>query len=322
MIDSVSFTSEPQYQRPDNRASDINFVPKPPITIPTPAAVPPRNVVDYDYDPTFLQRFFDKLAHDMLVCNRLDFYGNAIPLGSFCFAIKFIVYGFWRCKVYCVNDTFLWAVVLLFGGVGQLTAGFMEYIKGRIFPTVVYTTFGFYCISHYGLYVIPEWFGLTQNMSMFYNYTTDSLAAFYGLWIVLTFGIMMTASKVNVLYMVQIMALLMAFLFRCLGEAMGSEGTKRTASGIFLVISGFFSLFMFASQMLNNETFYYQVFPCCPLNLFNDIDMMNTAPAPVTIATNAVAVATPVAATPVVTPVVPVAATPVTPVAATPAVVV
>ena len=298
MIDATSFTSEPQYQRPDNRASDINFVPKEPLVIPMPTQ---QTITDYDYDATFPRRFFDKLGHDLLVCNRLDFYGNAIPLGSFCFAIKFIIYGFYRCKVYKVNDTFLWAVILLFGGLGQCTAGFLEYIKGRTFPTVIYTTFGFYCLSHYGLYVIPEWFGLTQNMTMLYNYTTETLACFYGLWIVLTFGIMLTASRVNVLFMIQIMALLMGFLMRCLGEAMDSECTKRHACGILHVISGFASFFIFVSQMLNNETFFYQIFPSCPLNPFNDIDMMNTAPiVPVVAAPVVAAPVAPVVAAPVV----------------------
>ena len=147
MIDATSFTSEPQYQRPDNRASDLDFVRKEPIVINIP---PSTNTVEYDYDILFVRRLFEKLGREMLVCNRLDFYGNSVILGSFCFAIKFIVYGFYRCKVYKVNDTFLWAVVLLFGGIGQVTAGFLEYIKGRTYPTALYLTVGFYCLCHYG----------------------------------------------------------------------------------------------------------------------------------------------------------------------------
>ena len=334
MFDATSFTSEPQYQRPDNRASDLDFVRKEPIIITPPAPAVSTTTVDYDYDFLFVRRLFDKLAREMLVCNRLDFFGNSIILGSFCYAIKFIIYGFYRCKVYKVNDSFLWAVVLLFGGVGQVTAGFLEYLKGRVYPTVLYLTIGFYCLCHYGLIVLPEWFGITNNMQMLYNYTEDSLCCFYSAWVVIIFGLMCTANRINVILMLQIMSLLMGFLMRCLGEGMGSEATKRQASGILLVISGFCSLYFCISQIFNNETFFYQMIPTCPLNPFNEVDLMNNAPAvlPLVTATPVVPVATPVAtpvvpvaATPVAaTPVVPVAATPVaaTPVAATPVAVV
>ena len=301
MIDATSFTSEPQYQRPDNRASDLDFVRKEPIVINIP---PSTNTVEYDYDILFVRRLFEKLGREMLVCNRLDFYGNSVILGSFCFAIKFIVYGFYRCKVYKVNDTFLWAVVLLFGGIGQVTAGFLEYIKGRTYPTALYLTVGFYCLCHYGLIVLPEWFGITNNMQMLYNYTEDSLTCFYATWLVIFFGLMMTANRVNVLVMIQVMALLMGTLMRCLGESFASTVTKRNVSGILLVISGFASLFLCISQIINNETFFYQMIPTCPLNPFNEIDLMNNVPANLPLVS--------------ATPIVPVAAAPVVPVATAP----
>ena len=275
MLDGTSFTSEPQYQRPDNRASELDYVRKEPIVIQPP---PVNNIIDYDYDITFPRRFFEKLGRDMLICNRLDFYGNSIPLGSFCFSIAFIIYGFYRCKVYKVNDTFLWSVMLLFGGIGEVTAGFLEFLKGRVFPTVLYLSMGFYFLTHFGLYVIPEWFGLTENMSMLYNYTEGSLCAFFAGWVVICFAILMASMKINVLFTLQCICLLMGMLMRCIGEGTMSLVAKRHASGILLVISGFFSLLVWVSQILNNETFYYQVFPCCPLSPFNEVDLMNTAP--------------------------------------------
>lgn len=269
MIDSTSFTSEPQYQRPDNRNSDMNFEPKPPLVIPLP---PKRTLTSFSYDVTLPERFFGRLGHDIFRVGRLDYFGNAIPLGAFCFAITFITYGFYRCKVYKVNDTFLWAVILIFGGLGQVTAGFLEFLKGRVFPTALYLTMGFYCLTHYGLYVIPEWFGLTQNMSMLYNWTDGSLCAYYAGWTVIAFGLLMAAMKVNALFMLQCAFLLMGFLMRCSGEGTQSYVSKRHVAGILHVISGFFSLFIFISQMLNNETFYAPVFPSCPLSPYNDID--------------------------------------------------
>ena len=285
MMEPNSITSEPQYQRPDQRNSDIDYIRRPePIIVGGPAvptavapAVVPVN--EYAYDGTFGKRLLDKFGRDILVWNQLDFYGNAIPLGSFCYALAFIIYGFYRCKVYRVNDTFLWAVILFFGGIGQVTAGFLEWCKGRAFPTAIYLTYGFYCLSHYALYIIPPWFYINYNQSMLYNFGEDSLCAFYSGWVVISFAILLASIRTNCLYIFQCMAAFVFFLLRAVGEGSGSLGTKRNAAGILQAISGFFSLLICFSQLLNNETFYSPVFPTCPMSPYNDIDIINPLPA-------------------------------------------
>ena len=270
-----SFTSEPQYQRPDQRNSDIDYIRRPepvqaPAVVPGVAPVVPPTP-EYGWDPLFAS-------------------------------------GFYRCKVYRVNDTFLWSIILLFGGIGQCTAGFLEYCKGRTFPSALYLTYGFYCLSHYAYYIIPDWFRINQNMSMIYNYTEDSICCFYSAWVVLSFGFVLASAKTNVLYILQCITAFVFFLLRAAGEGSGSLGTKRNAAGILQAISGFFSLLICFSQILNNETFGSGVFPTCPLDPNNEIDVYNQYPpmyAPPTV--------------PVATgPVVPVATAPVVPVATAP----
>ena len=281
MMEPGSFTSEPQYQRPDQRNSDIDYIRRPePIIMGQPvvaqpvvpvAPVDPR--IEYGWDPLFAQRLFKKMGSEYLTCNRLDYYGNAIPLGSFCYALAFIIYGFYRCRVYRVNDTFLWSVILIFGGVGQVTAGLLEFCKGRGFPTALYLTYGFYCLSHYAYYTIPSWFRLNQNMSMLYNFTEDSVCAFYSGWVVISFAILLGSVRTNCLYICQCLTAFAFFLLRAIGEGCGSLGTKRNAAGILQAISGFFSLLVCFSQILNNETFYRPCFPTCPTSPMNEIDM-------------------------------------------------
>ena len=287
-----SFTSEPQYQRPDQRNSDIDYIRRPepvqaPAVVPGVAPVPPAP--EFGWDPLFARRLFDKMGREYITCNRLDYFGNGIPLGSFCYAIAFIIYGFYRCKVYRVNDTFLWSIILLFGGIGQCTA-----------------TFGFYCLSHYAYYTIPPWFGINDNMSMLYNYSEHSICAFYCAWVVISFGFVLASARTNVLYILQCITAFVFFLLRAVGEGNGSLGTKRNAAGILQAISGFLSLLICFSQILNNETFGSGVFPTCPMDPYNEIDVYNQYPpmiAPPTV---------PVATAPVV-PVVPVATAPVEP---------
>ena len=276
-----SFTSEPQYQRPDQRNSDIDYIRRPePIVAPQPVApivgVPPVPVADiYGYDGSFARRLVGKFQTDILTWNQLDYYGNAIPLGSFSYALAFIIYGFYRCKVYKVNDTFLWAVILLFGGIGQCTAGFLEWCKGRSFTTALYLTYGFYCLSHYAWYIIPEWFYINSNQSMIYNFGEKSICTFYSAMTFISFGILLASTRTNLLYILQCITAFVFFLLRAVGEGCGSLATKRHAAGILQAISGFFSLLICISQLLNNEAFHRPVFPTFPMSPYNEVDVFD-----------------------------------------------
>ena len=281
MMEPGSFTSEPQYQRPDQRNSDIDFIRSPePIVAPQPVpvvapVVAPIVTNQFGYDGSFGRRLLDTFGRDTLVFNQLDYYANAIPLGSFCYAIAFIIYGFYRCKIYKVNDSFLWSVILLFGGIGQCTAGFLEWCKGRSFTTALYLTYGFYCLSHYALYILPEWFIINQNKTMLYNFTEDSICAFYSAWVVLSFGILMASVRTNLLFILQCLTAFAFFLLRAIGEGFSSLATKRHAAGILQAISGFFSLLICMSQLINNEGFHRPVFPTCPMSPYNEVDVLS-----------------------------------------------
>ena len=109
-----SFTSEPQYQRPDDRNDMVHYIPRPviqqkapppqPVVAPMPVVNP--GVLHY-LNPNMARPLFSKFGRDPWIFNRLDFYGNSIILGAICNALAFIIYGFYRCRIYKVNDTFL-----------------------------------------------------------------------------------------------------------------------------------------------------------------------------------------------------------------------
>jgi succinate-acetate transporter protein len=270
-----SFTSEPQYQRPDERNDMVHYIPRPVIeqgpTVPS-GPMPSPGTFHY-LDPNMARPLFTKFGRDPWIFNRLDFYGNSIILGAICNALAFIIYGFYRCKVYRVNDTFLWSVILLFGGLGQITAGFLEYCKGRSFPCTLYLCLGFYCLSHYAYYVIPPHFDINYNTSMYYTYDEGSMCAFYSGWVCIAFALLLGAARSNLLYILQVLTCFAFFLLRAVGEGCGSLGTKWHAAGILEAISGFFSLLIGISQILNNETCYRMCFPTCPMTPDNEIDM-------------------------------------------------
>ena len=201
-----------------------------------------------------------KINNYALLVNKLDYYGNAIPLGAFCYAISFILYGFLECKVHKKTDAFFDLIILLFGGFGQLIAGFLEYIKGRTFPSNLYLIFGIYFICFYYLNHREEIFN------------PDCKGIFYATWATIVFPIFIGSSRTNIWYLIQTFISCGFFVVRCIGEWKNVTALKEVVSGILELITGFISLYICFYQLIN-ETFRFQVFPAFPLQKDNEIDI-------------------------------------------------
>ena len=227
---------------------------------------------DY-YDPSIIKmkKLVEKFGYTALIVNRLDYFGNGIPIGAFCNAIAFILYGFHRCKVYSNNDTFLWAVILIFGGIGQITGGFFEFIKARSFTSTLYLCYGFYCLTHYITYLLPMKMGKIYIFGLAFEHS--ALCAFYGGWFVISIPIMISSLKINLFYLIQTIATTLFFFIRCLGEGIESFSLYRHTAGILEVIAGFTSLYICLNQLVN-EQFRYQFLPSVPFQADNEIDII------------------------------------------------
>ena len=201
-----------------------------------------------------------KIRHTTLEVNQLDYYANSIPLGSFCFAISFILYGFYECKVHKKEDRILYTTILLFGGVGQITAGIFEYIKCRTYLCTLYITYGLYFLSFFmGKYYQNSYFNINCQK------------IFYGTWACLTFPIYIISFKSNIFYSIQNLTSVAYFVVKCIGVCRDIDILKGIISGILELISGFCSLYICFGQILN-EHFRFQIFPPIPFKKENDID--------------------------------------------------
>ena len=83
MMEPGSFTSEPQYQRPDQRNSDIDYIRRPepvqaPAVVPGVAPVVPPTP-EYGWDPLFARRLFDKtdFTDAKFIESMTPFYGQS-----------------------------------------------------------------------------------------------------------------------------------------------------------------------------------------------------------------------------------------------------
>ena len=145
-----------------------------------------------------IKQLVNSLGFSLIDINRLDYYSNTIPLGAFCNAVTFILYGFQLCHVFDNKNNFLEGVLLIFGGLGQITTGILEFIKARAFPSFLYFTYGLFCFSLY--FIKIGLFGLSD--------TNTDMSAFYGAWMIISIPITISSIKINLFYI-----LLDLFLF-------------------------------------------------------------------------------------------------------------
>lgn len=214
-----------------------------------------------DFETGQIDNLLQKFESLPLNVNRLDYYGNSIPLGAFCFAVSFVLYGFHECNVFSKPDTFIYTIIFFFGGIGQLTAGVFEYIKARTFPTVVYLLFGLYFISFF-----------LCNKYFYELFNEDCRMIYYGTWAGLTFPVLVGSFKTNVIYILQIASALGFFIIRCIGECRSYKVLNTTVSGILELVTGFLSLYLCFSQILN-EHFRSTILPCFAIQKDNEIDI-------------------------------------------------
>jgi succinate-acetate transporter protein len=218
-----------------------------------------------DSNLEYIKKLNQKLGHSVIVVNRLDYYANPLPLGAFSNAVAFILYGFYWCKVFNKDENnFLDKMLLIFGGIGQLTAGFLEFIKGRTFTTTFYLTYGFFCLSHYGI-----------NLFTIKDAPNDhrGLCAFYGAWMMVSLPITVSSIRTNLFYVLQCIAITAFFAIKCIGEGFQKEGLTRETAGIAEAISGFISLYICINQLIN-EAFRFPLLPSIPFQPDNEIDII------------------------------------------------
>jgi len=208
-----------------------------------------------------INTLLEKFENTPLIVNRLDYYGNSIPLGAFCFAVSFVLYGFYECKIFSKPDSFIYTIIFMFGGIGQLTAGAFEYIKARTFPTVVYLLFGLYFIS---------FFLCIKYLDQLFS--PDCRKIYFGTWAGLTFPVLIGSFKTNVIYILQIASVLGFFIVRCIGECRSYDVLNTTVSGILEMVTGFLSLYLCFSQVLN-EHFRCTILPAFAIQKDNEIDI-------------------------------------------------
>ena len=209
-----------------------------------------------------IKQLVGSLGFSLIDVNRLDYFSNTIPLGAFCNAVTFIIYGFNLCHVLDNKNNFLEGVLLIFGGLGQITTGILEFIKARAFPSFVYFTYGVFCLSLF--FIQTKIFALDSANS--------DMSAFYGAWMVISIPITISSIKVNFFYILQTFLTTAFFVLEVIGEGFDEKKVKENTGGIILTISGFISFYIFLTQIIN-EAVKFPLLPAVPIKPDNEVDI-------------------------------------------------
>ena len=188
-------------------------------------------------------------------------YSNSVIIGSFCYSITFVCFGIYKSRIITDEYTNIWSLMAMYGGLGQITAGFLELNKKREFSSFLYLIYGIYCLTHYFLRILTDRFG-EKDLCMFF-------LAFF----LLSIPAIIYSIKINLFFLLQTSFGSLYFLMRCIGEGITEDILSEQISGIMMIISGVCSFYIFMSQMFNSVS--NNVFlPTVPFDVNNNIDII------------------------------------------------
>ena len=188
-------------------------------------------------------------------------YSNSVIIGSFCYSITFVCFGIYKSRIITDEYTNIWSLMAMYGGLGQITAGFLELNKKREFSSFLYLIYGIYCLTHYFLRILTDRFG-EKDLCMFF-------LAFF----LLSIPAIIYSIKINLFFLLQTSFGSLYFLMRCIGEGITEDILNEQISGVMMIISGVCSFYIFMSQMFNSVS--NNVFlPTVPFDVNNNIDII------------------------------------------------
>ena len=188
-------------------------------------------------------------------------YCNSIMIGSFCYSIAFIPFGIFKSRIMSDEYTNIWSLMVTYGGIGQITAGFLELNKKRQFTSILYLFYGIYSLTHYLLRILTDRFG------------EKDLCMFFLTFFLLSIPAIIFSVKINLFFLLQTSFGSLYFLFRCIGEGIVEDILSEQVSGVMLIISGVISFYIFLSQIFISFNYNFNL-PTLPFDINNNIDLI------------------------------------------------
>jgi succinate-acetate transporter protein len=182
------------------------------------------------------------------------------PLGLLGFGLTTVLLNLVNAGVFPL-DTVILAMGIAYGGIAQIIVGIMEFKKGNTFGTVAFLSYGLFWWSLVLLLVLPKFTGFASP-------SASSLAAYFIMWGLFTFGMFFGTLKANRALQFVFGSLTILFFMLAIRELTNNFGqtgsvTFNTFVGIEGVICGLSAVYLGLAEVLN-ETHHKTVLPIYP----------------------------------------------------------
>ena len=186
---------------------------------------------------------------------------NPAPLGLLGFGLTTVLLNLVNAGAFPL-DTVILAMGIAYGGIAQIIVGIMEFKKGNTFGTVAFLSYGLFWWSLVLLLILPSFTG-------FAGPSTSSLAAYFILWGIFTFGMFFGTLKANRALQFVFGSLTLLFFMLAIREltnnpVLSGSITFNTIVGIEGVIVGFSAIYLGLAEVLN-EAHNKTVLPIFPV---------------------------------------------------------
>lgn len=192
--------------------------------------------------------------------NLLTKLANPAPLGLLGFGITTVLLNLANAGLFSV-DTVILAMGIAYGGIAQIIVGIMEFRKGNTFGTVAFLSYGLFWWSLVLLLLLPKFTG-------FAGPSASSLAAYFIMWGLFTFGMFFGTLKANRALQFVFGSLTVLFFMLAIREltnnpVLSGSITFNTFVGIEGVICGLSAFYLGIAEVLN-ESHHKTVLPIYP----------------------------------------------------------
>jgi succinate-acetate transporter protein len=192
--------------------------------------------------------------------NLLIKLANPAPLGLLGFGITTALLNLVNANAFPLDSVIL-AMGIAYGGIAQIIVGIMEFKKGNTFGTVAFLSYGLFWWSLVMLLVLPKFTGFNGPSS-------SSLAAYFIMWGIFTFGMFFGTLKTNRALQFVFGSLTILFFMLAIRELANDPvlvGSIRfnTITGIEGIICGLSAVYLGIAEVLN-ETHHKTVLPIYP----------------------------------------------------------
>ncbi len=186
--------------------------------------------------------------------NLISKLANPAPLGLLGFGVTTVLLNLANAGAYPLNSVIL-AMGLAYGGIAQIIVGAMEFRKGNTFGTVAFMSYGLFWWSFVMLLVLPKFTGFSGP-------NAASLAAYFIMWGIFTFGMFFGTLKANRALQFVFGSLTILFFMLAIGQY-GGGATFTKITGVEGVICGLSAVYLGLAEVLNeaNQKTVLPIYP-------------------------------------------------------------